>query len=161
MVVAAPERGPENAGETKDTWIVTQILHGTDKKTYQGIVRHVDLIYRPGWKTIMDCVKKNILQTSPDGLLEQGSTTLPNVSYTNTTQNDAKLYQSSAMHIHLIYGLEEKIILACVRRNNFAIRPDNPLEQGFVKLFVLFRHTQETNYKYFYTDLYVRASTFF
>lgn len=65
------------------------------------------------------------------------------------------------MHIHLIYGLEGKFIMSCVRRNNFATSLDNPLEYGLVKLFVLFQDTQTTNYKYFYIHLYTRASTFF
>ena len=130
-------------------------------KTYRSIARYVGLIYRPRGKTVMACVKRNEFVNSPDGLLEQGPTRLANFSYTNTARNDTKLCQSGAMHIYLIYGLEGNFIMTCVRRNNFATSSDNPLEHGLVKLFVLFRHAQTTNYNYFYIHLHVKASTFF
>ena len=107
-------------------------------KTYQSIVKYINLIYRLKEKTITTYVMRNDLMNSPDDPLEQGLMKLPDASYTNTARNDMKLYQSSAMYIDLIYGPEEKFITTCVRRNNFATRSDNSMEQGLVKPFVLF-----------------------
>ena len=132
---AAP---PENAAETKRHIHRCTNTARSRSKTYQSIAKHIDLIYRLKGKTITTYVMRNDLMNSPDDPLEQGLMKLPDASYTNTARNDMKLYQSSAMYIDLIYGPEEKFITTCVRRNNFATRSDNSMEQGLVKPFVLF-----------------------